>query len=62
MPEKGCLQDLQALYPYQPTCFLNSSIEDICVYVNFNKIMLSLQNFYGVSACRNAPLKSLLHV
>jgi len=52
MKEKSCLQHLQALYPYQPTYFLNISVDDISVYVHFNEIMLSLQIFYSVSACR----------
>jgi len=52
MPEKSCLQHLQTLYPYQPTGFLNITIEGIGVYVIFNLIMLSLQILYGVTACR----------
>jgi len=48
--EKSCLQQLHALYPYQPTCFLNIAIENIRAYVSFNKIMLSLQIFCGVAA------------
>jgi hypothetical protein len=37
-----------------PASLLNIAVGNVCVYVIFNEIMLSLQNFYGVSACRNA--------
>jgi len=45
MAEKGCLQHHRTLNPYQPTGIQNFTSDDICVYVIFNSIMLSLQNF-----------------
>jgi hypothetical protein len=41
-------------------CFLKIFIGNIIVYVSFNEVMLSLQNFYGVFACCNAPLRAPL--
>ena len=60
MSEKGCLQHLKALYTYQSTCFLNISVAYLFVYVSFDEIMLSLQNFYGIFACCTTSLKYIL--
>ena len=60
MSEKGCLQHLLAIYFDRPACFRNIPLDYICVYVSFNRIILSLQIFCGVSACCNAALSSTL--
>jgi hypothetical protein len=56
MSEKSCLQHLQT-FIHPANVFPNIADRDICVYVSFNRIMLSLQIFCGDSACRNAALK-----
>jgi len=62
MAEKGLPATPLGLYPYQPTGLPNITAGDNRVYVIFNKIMLSLQNVYGVSASRNSVLMSGVRV
>ena len=57
MPKKGCLQHLTALHLNHAACFLKLTERLLCVYVILYLILLSLQNFFGVTTWRNATFR-----